>query len=143
MKLYAESSAVLAWLFGEPAGDKVRAELDRASLIIASELTLVECERALSRRVALRDLPEAVAQDRRAELIAVAGYWNVLAVHADVTTRARAAFPVEPVRTLDALHLASALVARARVAGLAVLSLDARVRENAVLLGFDVVPTRA
>jgi hypothetical protein len=43
-------------------------------------------------------------------------------------------------RTLDALHLASALAARAAVPGLAMLSLDGRVRRSATELGFDVVP---
>jgi hypothetical protein len=61
-------------------------------------------------------------------------------VSEDVVERARRPFPTEPVRTLDALHLASALVARAAVSELAVLSLDQRVRENAERLGFETVP---
>ncbi|MFZ1816286.1 MAG: hypothetical protein WAU16_17880, partial [Rhizobiaceae bacterium] len=41
---------------------------------------------------------------------------------------AREAFPIEPLRTLDALHVASAILAREWVAELQVLSLDQRVR---------------
>jgi hypothetical protein len=41
----------------------------------------------------------------------------------DIVERARRAFPVEPVRTLDALHLATALVLLEAVADLEMLSL--------------------
>jgi hypothetical protein len=58
----------------------------------------------------------------------------------DVVERARRPFPVEPVRTLDALHLASALVASARLPDLALLSLDERVRSAGRALGLPVVP---
>jgi len=49
-------------------------------------------------------------------------------------------FPVEPIRTLDAIHLASAILARAAVPDLALLSLDERVRANGRALGFTVLP---
>jgi hypothetical protein len=57
-----------------------------------------------------------------------------------VIDRARQPFPKEPVRALDALHLSSALVARAAIPDVVVLSLGAIVRENARALGFDLVP---
>ena len=50
----------------------------------------------------------------------------------------RGPFPGEPIRTLDALHLASALVARAAVADLAFLSQDEKVRASARALGLRV-----
>jgi hypothetical protein len=49
-------------------------------------------------------------------------------------------FPVGPVRALDALHLATALAARAAAPDVRVLSPDQRVRENAARFGFAVVP---
>ena len=54
--------------------------------------------------------------------------------------RGRRAFPREPIRTLDAVHLSTAPVARGVVSDLQLLSLDARIRANAAELGFDVVP---
>lgn len=54
--------------------------------------------------------------------------------------RARRPFPGEPLRTLDALHIASALTARSAVPGLALLTLDNRVRGSAAELGFRIVP---
>ena len=61
-------------------------------------------------------------------------------IEGDVVERARRPFPVEPVRTLDALHLSSAVVASTRVTDLAILSLDERVRAAGRALGLPVVP---
>jgi hypothetical protein len=54
--------------------------------------------------------------------------------------RARQPFPGVPIRTLDAVHLAAALAARSAVTGLALLSLDDRIRGAATRLGFPVQP---
>jgi hypothetical protein len=59
----------------------------------------------------------------------------------DVLEAAKRPFPNEPVRTLDAIHLASALLARSAISGLALLSLDLRVRAAAAALGFKVLPS--
>ena len=66
MKIYAESSAVLAWLLGGDAAPRVRGVLSKAELVIASDLTLLECGRVLIRAVALGEIDEAAAADRRA-----------------------------------------------------------------------------
>ena len=143
MTLYAESSAVLAWLLGDAGGDAVRQVLSSAELVVASDLTLVECARVLARGSALGDLSEADAASRSAELNAAAAHWTLLRLGGEVIDRARQRFPHEPVRTLDALHLASSLVAKSALPDLVVLSLDERVRRNARALGFDVVPAEA
>ena len=140
MTLYAESSAVLAWLLGEGRASPVRDLLASAEVVIASNLTLVECDRVLIRATALGDLSEAEAATRRAELNAAAAHWTILRLGSDVVARARQPFMKEPLRTLDALHLASALVARTAVPDVAMLSLDSNVRTNARALGFDLRP---
>jgi predicted nucleic acid-binding protein len=140
MSLYAESSAVLAWLLDEESGATVRNLLSAQPLIIASDLTLIECDRVLHRAVALGELAEADAADRRAHLATTSAHWTLLRVGAEVVERARQPFPGTPVRTLDAIHLASLLVARSAIAGLALLSLDARMRSAAELLGIEVLP---
>jgi uncharacterized protein with PIN domain len=53
VNLYAESSAVLAWLLDEPTAPAVRRLLGEAEVIVASDLTLIECDRVLLRAVAL------------------------------------------------------------------------------------------
>jgi predicted nucleic acid-binding protein len=140
LNLYAESSAVLAWLLGEPDGEAVRAALAHAERVIASDLTLVECDRTLVRAQAAGRVSEAAVADRRGLLAAAASHWDLLRLEAEAVERARRPFPAEPLRTLDALHLASALVARAALPGLAILSLDGRVRAAGREMGFDLLP---
>jgi predicted nucleic acid-binding protein len=140
VNLYAESSAVLAWLLGEDAGQRVRQLLGRADLVMTSDLTLVECDRVLIRAVTLEEMDEATAADRRAFLNAAAAHWHVLRLNVDVVDRARRRFPAEPVRTLDAMHLASALAARSGVARVQLLSLDDRIRRAGAQLGFRLQP---
>ncbi len=114
--------------------------LGEAAIIIASDLTLIECDRVLRRAVALKELTEAQAADRRAHLIAAAVHWQVLRIAAEIVDRARQPFPGDPIRTRDAIHLASLLVARSAVVGLRLLSLDARVRQAARRSGIAVEP---
>jgi len=138
--LYAESSAVLAWLLGEPGGNRVRDLLRRAHLVLASDLVLIECERVLIRAVTLSEIPEAAASERRSRLNATAVRWHLFRVAAPVVERARRPFPAEPIRTLDAIHLASALLARSAVPDVEFLTLDERIRRAATQLGFTVQP---
>jgi predicted nucleic acid-binding protein len=132
---------VLGWLLGEPREASVRRELARADAITASELTLVECDRALVRRQAAGSLAADVGARLRRQLAATAAHWNIVPIAREVVERARRPFPGEPIRTLDALHLASALVVRAAVSDFALLSLDGRVRVAGRALGFEVLPT--
>jgi len=57
--------------------------------------------------------------------------WSVVAITSEVLASGRSRFPKEPVRALDTIHLGTLLQ---------VLSLDDRVRDNARLLGFTVLP---
>jgi predicted nucleic acid-binding protein len=138
--LYADASAVLAWLLEEPRGEETAAILDAASAVVSSELTLVECDRALLRRSGEAAITEAGRAQLSARVAAAATEWTLLALSAPILLRARLPFAGLPVRTLDAIHLASALEGRSAVPGLAILSLDDRMRRAARSLGFGVVP---
>jgi len=140
VNLYAESSAVLAWLLDENSAADVRRSLAAAEIIVASDLTLIECDRVIIRAAVLGELTEVEAADRRAHLTAAASHWQILRMAPEIVERARQPFPGEPIRTLDAIHLASALTARTAIAGLKLLSLDDRVRKAAKKLGLDVIP---
>jgi len=109
-------------------------------LVLASDLTLIECERVLIRAVATNLLPEAAAAERRAMMATAADHWVLFDLAAEVVERARRPFPAEPIRTLDAIHLATAVLARALVPDLALLALDVRVRRSAEQMGFRVLP---
>lgn len=133
-------SAVLRWLFNEPRGEEIL-EIPRASpRVICSRITLVESHRAIRRAVVLAGLTETDAAEVRATLGQASARWAVLEISSEVASRAEQAFPVEPVRTLDAVHLASALLLRHSVPELVVVSTDTRVRDNASQLGFEIVP---
>jgi hypothetical protein len=140
VNLYAESSAVLAWLLDEKSAPDVRHLLVAAQIIVASDLTLIECDRVLLRAAALGELTEADMADRRAHLTAAAAHWQILRIAPEIVERARQSFPGEPIRTLDAIHLASTLTARTAIAGLKLLSLDDRVRKAGKRLGLEIIP---
>ncbi|MEO8587719.1 MAG: type II toxin-antitoxin system VapC family toxin [Acidobacteriota bacterium] len=140
LNLYAETSAVVAWWLGEVRAADVQNPLAAAEVVITSELTLVECERVLARASALKEIGEAEVSDRRAWLRGAVSKWSVIRLDAGILERAKRTFPEEPLRTLDALHLASALSARSSAPGLVILSLDERVRRNAKSLGFALLP---
>jgi predicted nucleic acid-binding protein len=140
LNIYAESSAVLAWLLGEETGIRVRETLRRAELVFASDLVLIECDRVLIRAATLGEIDEATAASRRAHLNSAAAHWHMYRLSLDIVERARRPFPAEPVRTLDAIHLASALAVRSTIPDVELLSLDDRIRRAAEQLGFRLQP---
>jgi predicted nucleic acid-binding protein len=129
VNIYAESSAVLAWLLGEAAGSRVREVLRHAELVMASDLVLIECDRVLIRAVTLGEIDEATAADRRAHLNAAAAHWHLCRLSLDIVDRARRPFP-----------LASALAVRSTVPSVELLSLDDRIRRAGEQLGFRLQP---
>lgn len=130
----------MRWLFNESRGEEILEVLRTSQKVTCSRLTLIEAHRAIRRGVVLNDLVEAGAADVRATLTQAAARWAVLEISPEVAARAEQSFPVEPVRTLDAIHLASALALRHSVPNLTVISTDDRVRANASQLGFEVFP---
>jgi predicted nucleic acid-binding protein len=140
VKLYAESSALIAWFFGESRAADVRRALDVASAVVTSELTLLEVERSLIRNVVAGRLSAANASRIRVHAATATAGWSIVPISAQVLDAARERFPAEPVRSLDAIHLGTLVVARSSIPDIGVLTLDDRVRENARLMGFTVLP---
>ena len=141
MTLYAETSAVLRWLLSQEGGEGIRARLAKARHVVSSRLTMIEARRVVRR--AERDgwMTAAEAADVLALLAQATSTWSLLEVSEAVARRAEDAFPNEPVRTLDAVHLASALFLRQAFPDLVLVSVDERLRANAALLGFDTEPS--
>jgi predicted nucleic acid-binding protein len=138
--VYAESSAVLAWLLGESSASIVQSALARAERVVTSALTVLECERALRRAELERRITGPMADRARQALRAVLPGWVIMEMTGPHLTRVGDRFPIEPVRTLDAMHLAAAMEFGSAVPGLALLSLDDRIRSNAAALGLLVAP---
>lgn len=139
MKIYAESSAVLAWLFDEPQAKEVARILGSAETIVVSELTLVECRRVVRRGMKRGDLKKRESSRLLSALGTAAAHWMRSAVGQEILDIASGPFPVEPIRTLDAIHLATAVRTRRAIPDLQILTLDKRIRANAEALGFSVL----
>ena len=143
MNLYVETSAVVAWLLDEERGDGARDQLAAADMIFTSDLTLIECDRVFRRALATGRLTASESLQLHAIIDTTSSHWTLLGMDADIVHRSRRSFPREPIRALDAIHLATALAVRNLSTDLFVLSLDDRIRDNAVALGFDLAPATA
>jgi len=101
-------------------------------------LTFAEAARAIVRaRVGER----LTADAERAALRALQRFERrcyVVAVTDDVLARVRRPFPLEPVRTLDAVHIATAESIGEPPQLMTVVTRDNRVRDNALALGYLV-----
>ena len=140
MNLYAETSAVVAWLLDEEHSDRVWAQLAAADVIFTSDLTLIECDRVFRRAAAIGRLTAGESLQLHTIIDTASAHWTLLAMDAEIVQRSRRSFPCEPIRALDAIHLATALAVRNLSPGVQVLSLDARIRDNAASLAFPVAP---
>jgi predicted nucleic acid-binding protein len=143
LNIYVESSALLAWLFREPGAARVETIIDGADIIATSDLALVECDRAIHRQAALGRLSSEEGARLADDLASEAASWIVLEFTPKIVERARQPFPGEPIRSLDALHVAFALQVRQEQPNIAILTLDDRIRRVGASLGFAICPTDA
>jgi len=134
--LYVESSALVAALLEHD--EQVLKSLQGPARQITSSLTFAEAARAIVRaRVGGRLSTDA----ERAAVRALRQFERrcyVVAITDDVLQRVKRPFPVEPVRTLDAMHLATVEALGEPPALVIVLTRAARVREDAMALGYSV-----
>lgn len=125
--IYLDTSVALAHLLGETKAPP--ASLWQETLVSSR---LLEYE--LWTRIHARDLAHSHAEEVRALLSAV----GLLELSPIVLARALEPFPV-PVRTLDALHLASMVYLRERDDSLTLASYDERLVRAARALEIDVL----
>ena len=133
---YIESSALVAALLEKDA--EAQAELREIGRRITSALTITETARALLRA---RVTHRITADEERAALRALRRFerrCEVVSMMDAVLTRAGRQFPVEPVRTLDAVHLATLELLGEAPQLMTVVTRDARVARNARALGYSV-----
>jgi predicted nucleic acid-binding protein len=135
--LYLESSAALAWISDEVRGAEVSRAVGSASAVVTSGLTVIECHRTFHRAERLSTITEGDAQRLRGLLRRLGDSWIRMGLFDEVLARAQRPFPVEPIRTLDALHLATALEFAQAFPDLRILSYDDRILENARALGLE------
>jgi len=137
MKVYLDSSVVLRMVLGEP--NRLRA-WSRITPAISSELVRVECLRVLDRLRLGTKMGDRELARRRATVLEVLSGFDLVRVNRAVLDRTGEPFPTL-VRTLDALHIASALLARSRYKSLRFATHDAELATAALAEGLPVIGT--
>jgi uncharacterized protein len=133
---YIESSALVAALLERDAEalKSLRAKTRR----ITSALTFAEAARAIVRA----GLSGRLTSDQQRAVVRALQRFErrcyVVAVTDDVLARVRRPFPVEPVRTLDAVHIATAESLGEPPQLVTIVTRDNRVRGNATALGYSI-----
>lgn len=133
---YIESSALVAALLERDAS--ALKSLRTKGRHVTSALTLAEGARAILRA---RAGGRVTADEERAAVRALRRFERrcyVFAVTDSVLARVRRPFPVEPARTLDAVHLATAELLGEPPQLMTIVMRDSRVRDNAKALGYSV-----
>lgn len=133
---YIESSAVVAALLEHDT--TVVKRLPPGTQQVTSALTLAEAGRAIIRARATGRLTAEQGQAAARALRTFQRRCFILDVDGAVLDRVRRPFPVEPIRTLDAVHLATAESLGEPPQLVTIVTRDARVRDNARALGFAV-----
>lgn len=129
--LYVDTSAVLRAALESGTTPEVESRIRTASVLITSRLALVESARAMLRARTLGGAAEERLADAERDIEAVWARCEIWELTRAVCDFARTVAPQKPLRALDALHLATFLLARRRVEGLELLSVDARLTEAA------------
>lgn len=114
---YIDTSALLKWYIKEPGSDEVATWIETQPLLAFSRLGWLEFRCALSRRLRTGSLPKSIAADaqRRFSADVETGAFTLLPLNDEHALVADALIVRlrEPLRALDALHLAAAVVQRA------------------------------
>jgi predicted nucleic acid-binding protein len=134
---YVETSALLRVVL---EGDDTLQPLLSTGTCYTSALTLAEARRAIRRARSAGRLDPAAVQIARRSVAEFERWAEVVPISDSVLQGADEEFPVEPVRTLDALHLATMQLLAETLPEFDLVSTDERVRDNARALGINVLP---
>jgi hypothetical protein len=136
---YFDTSALVK-RYIEEAGRREVLHLLRRHDCVASAVLPVELRSGLRRRVTAGTLDAARLPAILKRLAADRAYWTLVEVGTDVLTAAETLVATHPLRTLDAIHVASAqlFAARAPTPALVFVSADKRQTEAAGAIGLAV-----
>jgi uncharacterized protein len=136
---YFDTSALVKRYVDEPGRREVL-QLLRQNECVTSSVLPVELRSGLRRRVAEGSIDAARLPAILKHVAADRPYWTLVEVGTDVLAGAETLVASHPIRTLDAIHVASAHLFAARVSmpGLVFVSADKRQTETAVAVGLVV-----
>lgn len=129
--LYLDSSAILRPVLEHGLSPELEQRLARADILITSRLSLIETARAFLRVRLLGERPEPLVADAEREVGAFWRQCELWEMSREVCELAQLVAPKKPLRSLDALHLATFVTARRQIEGLELLTADERLREAA------------
>jgi predicted nucleic acid-binding protein len=124
--LYLDTSVALRATLERGTTPDLEAQLASAPVLVTSRLSLVESSRALLRVRQASPVGEAQLADARRDLDALWSRCELWELGREVCDLASALAPHAPLRALDALHLATFVLARRRIEGLELLTADDR-----------------
>jgi predicted nucleic acid-binding protein len=131
---YVDSSVLLRVVLGEPAR---LGSWGRIDVAISSELIRIECLRTIDRARILLRLDDQSVAERRAAVIETLEGFSLMPVTTAVLERASDPFPTL-IDSLDAIHLASALLARQVLGPLTFATHDSELALAARSVGFAI-----
>jgi predicted nucleic acid-binding protein len=132
VRVYVDSSVLLRVVLNE---SKRLAAWSRITTAVSSELIRVECLRVLDRLRLSSAMDDRELSRRRATTLEVLEGFELVRVNRAIIERASDPFPTL-LRTLDALHLASALLVRSRYKSIRFATHDDELADAALGLGF-------
>jgi len=108
------------------ASPEIERSINESRHLVTSRLSLVESARAFLRLRALGEVPETALADAENSVHSVWRRCEIIELSAAVCEIAERVAPGGVLRALDALHLASFLVARRQIEDLTLLTTDRR-----------------
>lgn len=135
MNAYIDTSVLLRIVLGEPKPLREWRTIEHA---LSSELIRVEALRTIDRARVLLQLNDGEIAERRAGVLQTLAGFRIARVNRRVLARAADPFPTL-VRTLDAIHLATADLARTTTKDLLFATHDHQLGQAAAAIGFQVI----
>jgi predicted nucleic acid-binding protein len=135
VNVYVDSSVLLRVVLDERGALR---EWRRIRRPLASELVRLECRRTIDRARIREGLGDEVVAQQRAAVLEVLDTFDVVPVDGVVLERAGEPFPTL-LSSLDAIHLATALLARTQVENLHFATHDRELGTAARAMGFNVL----
>lgn len=129
--LYLDTSVVLRVILEQGTTPEMQARIAAAAVLVTSRLSLVESARALIRIRLDGAVGETRLSDARRELDALWSRCELWELTEEVCELASGVAATTTLRTLDALQLATFLLARRRIEDLELVTLDERLERAA------------
>jgi len=135
VNVYVDSSVLLRIGLNERGALREWRRIERP---LASELIRLECRRTIDRARIRERLSDQAVAEQRAAVLGLLDTFDILPLDTVVLERAAEPFPTL-LSSLDAIHLATALLARAQVDDLRFATHDRELATAARAMGFDVL----